>query len=152
MSLPTRDDFGGGPDAETAWEHFGGKDLEDACAIFASCPEIYTDDVMWMGERAFKFYFPIVDRYLRAQSPLQAEDDPPMMSAEFIGYCIQFHFDCHEDMSGLHAQIIDLCDYVNSHLDHYVLELEKQEKAHTRWADLRQQVVDDVNGIKRPRL
>jgi hypothetical protein len=57
MSLPTRDDFGGGPDAETAWQHFGGKDLEEACAIFARCPEVYTDDVMWMGEKAFQFYF-----------------------------------------------------------------------------------------------
>jgi hypothetical protein len=152
MSLPTRDDFGGGPDAETAWQHFGGKDLEEACAIFARCPEVYTDDVMWMGERAFQFYFPIVDRYLRARSPLQAEDDPPIVSIKFLGCCIQFHFHCHEDMTGLHGQIIQLCDYVNSHLDHYTLKPEEQEEARSYWIDLRQQVVDDANGIKRPQL
>jgi hypothetical protein len=40
--------------------------LEQAHVRFCSAPEVYQEDFMFMGCRAFHFYFPVIDEYLRA--------------------------------------------------------------------------------------
>jgi hypothetical protein len=148
MSLPTRDDFGGGLDAASAWEDFGGKSLEEAYEHFCAVPESRQEDFMWMGERAFRFYYPVIDRYLCSLDPL-SEDDWSR-PAWILATCIQMHFDCHEDMSGLHESILSLCDYVAAHLDHYSLNSSEQAEIAGAWSDLRAQVADDARGVRRP--
>jgi len=157
MSLPTRDDFGAGfdehfgrrLDEDSAWKEFGGKSLEEAYAHFCADPENRQEDFMWMGERAFRFYYPVVDRYLRNVG--LPEDEWDCRPARILAKDIQMHFDCHEDMSGLHESILSLCDFVAAHLDHYSLNPNDQAEIAAAWCDLRAQVADDARGVQRPR-
>lgn len=66
--LPSRQDFdpyGGDLDAKAAWRNFRGLSLDEAYEKFLSAPEIHQEDFMFMGARAFAYYFPVIDRYLR---------------------------------------------------------------------------------------
>ena len=66
--LPSRQDFdphGGDLDAKAAWQNFRGLGLDEAYEKFRSAPEVYQEDFMFMGTRAFAYYFPVIDRYLR---------------------------------------------------------------------------------------
>ena len=65
--LPTAVDFYSGPNTEAAfaWERFGGKSLSEAYDFFMEAPEIWGEDFAWMFPKAFEYYFPVVDKYLR---------------------------------------------------------------------------------------
>src|SRR4051812_25393352 len=67
LPLPSQSDFcnGVGGDAGDAWRNFGGLSLDAAYQKFTECPESYQEDFMWMFPRAFEYYYPVVDRYLR---------------------------------------------------------------------------------------
>ncbi len=131
-----------------AWQRFGGKTLDEACELLLSYPIRYDEDFMWMGAPAFKFYFPVIDRYLRS---IPVAIQFTLDAAWLLSACIQMHFDCHKDMSGLHEPIISLCDYVCAHPTHFDENLERQQEITARWADLRRQVLDNSHGIRRPR-
>ena len=66
--LPTKEDFNPwGPDnldAEHAWQCFGNLTLDEAHARFCECPELYHEDFMFMGGKAYAFYFPVIERFL----------------------------------------------------------------------------------------
>jgi hypothetical protein len=150
MSLPTREDFGGDhPDIRWAWQEFGGKSLEEAYAHFCDDADNRQEQFMWMGERAFRFYYPVIDRYLRNVKP--DREDYERTPAWILAQCVQTHFDQHEDMSGLHDSIISLCHYVCAHLDHYSGSDSQREEIRLAWTDLREQVANDAIGIRRPR-
>jgi hypothetical protein len=57
-------------DERTAVEHFLGKDLEQAEALFRE--DRYWEDLMWMGPIAFRFYVPAAINYLLSE---EAEND-----------------------------------------------------------------------------
>jgi hypothetical protein len=156
MSLPGIKDFipfasnpADSPDQFGAWKNLGGKTLEEVCEMMLAEPHAYQEDFMWMGAGAFRFYFPAIDRYLR--SDLSPAVEFVGTEAWILSACIKMHFDCHEDMSGLHNQIISLCDYVCAHPAHFDSDIERQNEISARWAELRTQVVDDARGIRRPR-
>jgi hypothetical protein len=150
MSLPTRADFGGDhPDILCAWREFGGKSLEEAYAHFCSAPESRQEDFMWMGEGAFRFYYPVIDRYLRSLGPI-GDDDDWRRPAWILASCIGMHFECHENMSGLHEPIISLCDHVCAHLDHYSQDESEREEIRGAWTELRAQVANDSTGTCKP--
>jgi hypothetical protein len=70
-SLPVEADFdpiGCDLDAQCAWKNFGGLTMAEAYETFLTVPESYQEDFMFMGSRAFAYYFPVVDRYLRTVS------------------------------------------------------------------------------------
>lgn len=63
-ALPTEKDFdpiGGSLDAQSAWKHFGGLTLEEVNRKFRENPFYYEEAFMWMGGKAFDFYFPVID-------------------------------------------------------------------------------------------
>ncbi len=59
-------------DERTAVEHFLGKDLEQAEALFREDLLCYWEDLMWMGPIAFRFYVPAAINYLLSE---EAEND-----------------------------------------------------------------------------
>ena len=88
--LPLKSDFdpyGGCLDALCAWDHFGGSTLQQAYRIFLTNPLSYQEDFMFMGRRAFEYYFPVVDHYLREVSGERSE------AAAILGYGIALQFD-----------------------------------------------------------
>jgi hypothetical protein len=142
--LPTREDFGDCLDAKSAWKSFGGKTVAEAYAIFDENPLHYQEDFVWMGERAFRFYYPVIDRYLRSGPPTP---DNGLECGNILAHDIREHFDGSEDMRGLHEPILSLCNYVLAHLDHYSTKPAEQQEIGANWTKLRQQVTDDAQRI-----
>src|SRR5688572_21888562 len=97
--LPTRADFETAPgdlDQKVAWRHFGGKTLAEAYTLFCDNPLHYQEDFMFMGEGALRFYFPVIDQYLRSGAP--RTDCYLLECADILALGIGFHFDQHENM------------------------------------------------------
>ena len=71
MSLPTREDIsptlGLDLDERAALEHFFGKTQSEASGLFFENPEYFSDDLMWMGRKAFAFYFPSLEPYITSE-------------------------------------------------------------------------------------
>ncbi len=83
--LPSENDFdqySGCLDAQTAWKNFGGLSVDAAYDKFCNCPDNYQEDFMWMGPKAFSFYFDVLERYLTTIEPDDESDD---CKAEIIG-------------------------------------------------------------------
>ncbi|TAE90526.1 MAG: hypothetical protein EAZ81_09695 [Verrucomicrobia bacterium] len=68
MPLPTKEDIsptsGADLDECAALEHFFGKNQSEASTLFFENPEYFADDLMWMGRKAFAFYFPSLEPYI----------------------------------------------------------------------------------------
>ncbi len=76
-TLPTENDFdpwGGDLDAQLAWKNFGGLTIDAAIKKFRQNPECYQEDFMFMGGRAFAFYFPAIETYL-LETPAEFDGD-----------------------------------------------------------------------------
>ncbi len=48
-------------DCRTAWENFGGLNLPQAYDRFCKNPHYYQEDFMFMGGKAFAYYFPVIE-------------------------------------------------------------------------------------------
>lgn len=120
--LPTERDFApsGALDEQCAWRHFGGLTLEEAYGKFASAPESYQEDFMSMGGKAFAYYFPVIDRFLRAtvEIPLAQRGD---RQSWILPLCILSQFDGRNRkyVSKLKPSVLDLCEFMLAHLEHF---------------------------------
>ena len=86
--LPDAADFdpwGRNLDARSAWKNFGGLSLSQAHEFFLENPLNYQEDFMFMGPKAFAYYFPVIDRYLREVQGDEPDDD---CCAEILGSAI----------------------------------------------------------------
>ena len=68
MTLPTRAEINvyDSLDERYACDHFLGKTLEEAQALFANNALVYQEDLMFMGPVAFRFYVEAAIRYIEA--------------------------------------------------------------------------------------
>lgn len=144
LQLPTERDFdpyGGCLDAQVAWRNFGGLSLEEAYEKFASGPFVYQEDFMFMGPKAFAFYFPVINRYLceAVELPAEERDD---RQAKLLAGCIQYQF---EEMNARHLShlkeaVLDLCEFVLGHLEYYVDARSNPAQIERFWKQLRDHV------------
>jgi hypothetical protein len=65
-------------DERTALQHFLGKNQTEAKALFRENPLHYSDDLIWMGSRAFMYYFPCFAAYL---SSVASDSDADSLNA-----------------------------------------------------------------------
>ena len=74
MAIPARDEINvyDSLDERVACDHFLGKSLEQAEALFREISLYYQEDLMWMGPTAFRFYVQSYINYLQNDS---AADD-----------------------------------------------------------------------------
>lgn len=116
--IPTESDFtwdggpirGFDPDVREAWKNFGGLSLEEAHAKFREKPRYYGEDFGWMGARAFAYYFPVIEDYLRSEP--ECEHDT-LDEADWFAYCIQSRFeDSLPDVRHLKERVLSLCRLV----------------------------------------
>lgn len=118
--LPTEPDFApsGALDERCAWRHFGGLTLEEAYGKFSSAPESYQEDFMFMGGKAFAYYFPVIDRFLRAtvDIPITQRGD---RQSWILPLCILSQFDGRNRkyVSRLKPSVLDLCEFMLAHLE-----------------------------------
>lgn len=151
-SLPTKNDFNpwglGALDAEWAWGNFGGLTLTQAHAKFRERPEIYQEAFMFMGGKAFAFYFPVVESYLRDVPEKENEGDDH--EAWILAKCIQNQFDGKTAKHVLHLadRVIMLCHFVRENVRRFGYDEAERTKIAGAWRELE----DHVQSFKQGNL
>lgn len=135
LSLPTErdfDPFDGDLDAQYAWRNFGGLSITEALTLFRENPIHYQEDFMFMGGRAFIFYFPVLDTFLREFRLTEHEDDS---QAAIIGSGItaQFGWPTAPHLIAIHPAIRSLADYVCSHTELLAADPKEQRRIARDW-------------------
>ncbi|QDT42201.1 hypothetical protein Pan241w_22820 [Gimesia alba] len=121
-SLPGERDFDphvGDLDARVAWGNFGGLTLAEAFHKFQKSPDEYQEDFMYMGGKAFAYYFPVLERYLMV-TPVWYEDDGIVWCQILgLGEAIQFHFSekCLPEVQELVPRVLALIEHVKEAVD-----------------------------------
>lgn len=142
LNIPTEHDFFSEPrgDAEYAWEVFGGLSLDVAFDRYLELPDSYQEAFMWMVPRAFEYYFPVVDRYLRGVD-VRIEDHPwdDGCEAWILGCAIELQFhgkdgSCLPDY--MIGEISELSAYVRSSLDRYSEDPDERLRIDRKWQKL----------------
>ena len=126
------DPFGGCLDAQSAWRQFGGLSIAAALELFRQNPIHYQEDFMFMGGRAFVFYFPVLDTFLREFRLIEHEDDS---QAAIVGSCVaaQFGWATASHLVPIHSSIRSLADYVCSHTDLLAAYPDEQRRIARDW-------------------
>src|SRR4051812_20887734 len=66
---------------------FNGMTLDEAYAYFCQAPQGREEDFMWMPEGGFRYYYPVIDRYLRSLEPITDEWEM-FRPAWILAHCI----------------------------------------------------------------
>jgi hypothetical protein len=116
-ALPTKQDFvpeNDDEDAQYAWKNFGGLTLTEAAQKFREAPDVYQEDFMWMGGKAFAFYFPVLENFL-SETPVDAGDD---REAWILAHAIKMQFETESlpDVVHLAPRVLSLADFVLANL------------------------------------
>jgi hypothetical protein len=142
-SLPTEQDFdpfGGGLDEQVAWRNFGGLTLEQANKKYRENPDAYQEDFMFMGGKAFAFYFPVIESYLRETSAYTEYDDRNAWILA-CGIQLQFTGNTLPDVRHLASRVLDLAEFVQSNIGHFAIEHEEQQRILSAWQELKDHIV-----------
>ncbi len=134
--LPSRQDFdphGGDLDALCAWRNFGGLSLAAAYEKFLTVPESYQEDFMFMGCRAFAYYFPVIDRYLRTVT--LGPDDLGDCEAAILGSAVaaQFGWNGAVIPASLRAEIASLRAFVVENVARYAATEKERRRILREW-------------------
>ncbi len=135
------DPYGGGLDEQCAWKNFGGLTLDEAYLKFESAPEVYQEDFMFMGGKAFAFYFPVIDRFLRRTIELP-EDECGDRQSWILPQCIFAQFDGanRRYVAPLKRSVVDLCDFMLQHMECFVDDWSDPKETESHWRRLRDHV------------
>jgi hypothetical protein len=125
VRLPTESEFNvyNSLDEITACKHFCGKNLEEAEALFREGGLYYTEDLMFMGGRAFPFYLQAAVNYLKSE---HAAGDADMING--LRSVLKIRMDDKE-----FSLAIDIAKDV---VDYVIANYDKFEVDHTIYGDL----------------
>jgi hypothetical protein len=143
-SLPTRSDFNpwgpGALDAECAWRNFGGSTLAEAHSKFRERPDVFQEDFMFMGGKAFAFYFSVVEDYLREVPDEENEGDD--RKSWILAKCIQNQFEANTAHHVLHlsGRVIALSLFIRNNLRLFGYDEVERKRIADAWEELEAQV------------
>lgn len=147
--LPGEQDFDpheGDLDALVAWENFGGLTLKEAYQRFQENPFVYQEDFMWMGGKAFAYYFPVLERYLLVTPVWGADEEAEWCQVYGLGAAIQFQFadDCLPEVRDLVPRVFPLVAQVKESIEAYV------DSGHPYYSDpeMQQHVIREWNELE----
>jgi hypothetical protein len=135
MKLPTKDDINvcNSLDEITASKHFFNKTLEEAELLFRESSLAYGQDLMWMGFRAFVFYFQAAINYL--QSDYSAGDSDIINCLYSL---IEYRWE-EEEFLLAHDKIEAMVSYVIANYEKFEVDtniygnlLEKYQQLHNK--------------------
>lgn len=124
-TLPTYGDFdpwNGHPDALWAHGIFGGLTIPEAIQKYRERPDVYQEAFMFMGDKAFAYYFPVLEDFVYSCPDLTCEkedwEDP---CAWILAHGIKAHFDGsgHQAVQHLAERIIELARFVQNNLHRF---------------------------------
>lgn len=144
-SLPSERDFdpyGGGLDAQVAWSHFGGLTLAEANRRFRESPEIYQEDFAFMGCRAFAYYYPVIDSFLRETVEIP-EPERGDREAWILAHCIQSQFNderCGPVLRYLKPKVLALAEFVRENIFAFSNDSWALDDIGAAWRELQQRV------------
>jgi len=123
--LPGERDFDpheGDLDAQAAWRNFGGLTLAEAYQKFLGNPDVYQEDFMWMGGKAFAYYFPVLERYLLVTPVWSEEKGSEWCQVHGLGAAIQFQFteSALPEVQALASRVLPLIEQVKESIEVYV--------------------------------
>ncbi|SHI55768.1 hypothetical protein SAMN02745181_0382 [Rubritalea squalenifaciens DSM 18772] len=140
--LPTEKDFdpcGGHLDAQCAWQNFGGLSLEQAYELFLTHSAYYQEDFMFMGVKAFDYYFPVIDRYMREVTGDEEGYDCEL-SILGCGVAAQLEYSGSGISDRLLGEIERISEYVLSHLGQYSPAPKDQRRIAREWKRVDEQI------------
>ena len=133
MKIPGREDINvyDSLDERTACDHFLGKNLDEAEAMFQESSIYYQEDLMWMGTVAFRYYLPAVARFIRSEA---ADED---FVAHFSG-TLKFRLEYEpRELAPVADQLAALCDYIIEHWSRFEDGMEAYGDIRARFVALR---------------
>jgi hypothetical protein len=119
MTLPTRQDINvhDSLDERSACEHFLGKSLQEAEALFRENSLHYQEDLMFMGVSAFRFYVRAAINYIQSEA---ATGDSAMVSclASLLEHRLEYEA---EELRPVADCLAAICGYVIEHYSRFDL-------------------------------
>lgn len=156
--LPVERDFDpheGDLDAQSAWKNFGGLSRSAAYQKFLENPSVYAEDFMWMGGKAFVYYFPVLERYLLVTPVWSEENGSEWCQVLGLGAAIQFQFteDCLPEVRELAPRVLPLITQVKESIDAciasghpYYSDPEIHQHVSKEWDELEQHLQQFLDG------
>lgn len=137
MSLPTRreicpyDDL----DGRVACEHYLGKSLHEAVALFREQPSYYEGDLLWMGPVAFRYYVRAAIQFIRGL-------DAGHLQGEFIpGFAGTLRLRLQQEaqeMAPVATELAGICGYIVEHWARFGVDPQFYGDVRARYAALQQ--------------
>ena len=117
MTLPTRQDINvhDSLDERSACEHFLGKSLEEAAALFHENSLYYQEDLMFMGASAFRFYVQAAISYIQSDA---STDDSDIINC--FGSILEHRLEHEADeLRPVAERLASACGYIIEHYDRF---------------------------------
>lgn len=142
MSLPTQIDINihDSLDERTACEHFLGKNLEEAEALFQESSIRYQEDLMFMGVNAFRFYVQAAIKYIQSQSAM-GDSDIISCFASILEHRLEFEA---EELNPVANSLANICGYIIEHYDKFDLTPEIYGNLRPRFQKLQEAFLRQV--------
>ena len=137
MPLPTRqeicphDDL----DGRVACEHFLGRSLHEAVALFREQPSYYESDLMWMGPVAFRYYVHAAIQFIRGLDAGHVQGEFITGFAGTVRHRLQY--EAHE-LAPVATELAGICGYIVEHWPRFGVDPEFYGDVRARYAALQQ--------------
>ncbi len=119
MRLPTRQDINVHDtlDERSACEHFLGKSLQEAEALFRENSLYYQEDMMFMGPSGFRFYVQAAISYIQSEA---STGDSAVVScfASILEHRLEYEA---EELRPVAEQLAAICGYIVAQYDRFDL-------------------------------
>lgn len=122
MTLPTRQEINiyDSLDERAACEHFLGKSVEEAEALFRDNSTYYQEDLMFMGPVAFRFYAQAAINYIQSE-PATGDSAIINCFAGLLEYRLEFEA---EQLVAVAPQLAAVCHYIIEHYERFEVTAE----------------------------
>jgi len=140
--LPKEKDFDpneGCLDAQCAWKDLGGLSVDDAYTKFCDNPNCYQEDFMFMGWKAFIYYLPVIERFLKEVEPEDEYDD---CVAWILGCAVESQVEAHKEKvsEDMGSRLMTLCDSTLSRFEGMKLSEKDKKRILKQWTKTREKL------------
>jgi hypothetical protein len=119
---------------------FGGLTPDEAAAKFRECPMTYQEDFMFMGPKAFTFYFPAIETFL-FDTKAEEADEYDDRQAWILSHCIQNQLAAGgSEVAHLTPRFLALSRFVRENVAWFTTDTGEQQRIRSAWQDVDESV------------